>query len=151
MIIIGVDPGKQGGLAWFQETMEAMKMPATETDLSDLLKHLKWARGSHAYLEKVHAMPGQGVTSMFTFGQGYGFLRGCLIAHGIPFDDVTPQRWQKSFSLKRKKDEPPTAWKNRIKAKAQQLFPHLKVTLMTADALLICEYGRRLRAGEVAA
>ena len=52
------------------------------------------------YLEKVHAMPGQGVTSMFTFGQNYGFLRGLLIARGIPFEEVQPNPWQDFIKVK---------------------------------------------------
>jgi len=144
-IILGIDPGAGGGLAsWYDNEMCAVKMPATEKDICD------WAAdfcetGAFAYIERVHAMPGQGVTSMFSFGRNYGFLRGCLIAHGIPFEEVTPRTWQKTFGLKKAKGETPTAWKNRLKAKAQQLFPELKVTLATADALLIAEHGRRVR------
>jgi hypothetical protein len=148
VIVIGIDPGKSGGIAWWRPTAHhaAMKMPATERDLADVMKDLA-DNDCFAYIEKVHAMPGQGVTSMFTFGQNYGFLRGCLIAHGIPFEEVTPQKWQKEFGLvfPKKMGLTPTEKKNRHKAKAQQLFPHLKVTHATADALLIAEYGRRLQ------
>jgi len=100
----------------------------------------------------VNAMPGQGVTSMFSFGRSYGFLRGCLVALGIPFDDVTPGKWQKALGLTRaNKDESITSKKNRHKQRAQQLFPHLKITHAIADATLLCEFGRRLRAGELQA
>ena len=98
-----------------------------------------------AYIEKVSSSPQMGVTSAFTFGRGYGFLRGLLTAYNYPFEEVLPRKWQASFGMKKGKDESNTQWKNRLKGKAQQLFPHLKVTLATADALLIAEYGRRLR------
>ena len=148
-VIIGIDPGKSGGIAWaWFGTADvhavAIKMPATEKDISDTFSELADVN-AHAYIEKVGAMPGQGVTSMFSFGRNYGFLRGCLIAHGIPFDDVTPQKWLGSFGLKRKKNETGTAWKNRQKGHAQQLFPGLAITHATANALQIMEYGRRLR------
>ena len=92
-----------------------------------------------AYLEKVHAMPKQGVSSTFKFGLNYGFLIGCLTALRIPFEFVTPNTWQKALSCQSKGD------KNVTKAKAQQLFPHLKIIHTIADALLIAEYGRRIR------
>lgn len=121
-------------------------MPETEFDIACLFEpfsklYNRGNFGAKALLEKVHAMPGQGVTSMFTFGKGYGFLRGCLSSGGIPFDDVTPQAWQKALGCLTKGD------KNVSKAKAQQLFPHLKITHATADALLIGEYLRRREGG----
>jgi hypothetical protein len=74
-------------------------------------------------------------------------LRAFLISADISFQEVTPQKWQKAFGLVKEKGEEPRAWKNRIKAKAQQLFPSQKVTLAVADALLIAEYNRRKRTG----
>ena len=94
-----------------------------------------------AYIEKVHSMPAQGVVSSFKFGRSYGFLRGLLIALKIPFEEVTPQRWQKEFVTKRTKTESRTDHKNKLKGKAQQLFPQIKVTLAIADAMLIGQYG----------
>jgi crossover junction endodeoxyribonuclease RuvC len=84
-------------------------------------------------------MPKQGVTSAFTFGKGYGALLMALTAAGIPFETVTPQRWQKALGCLSKGD------KNVTKRKAQQLWPHITWTHNTADAALIAEYGRRLR------
>lgn len=150
MILIGVDPGLSGGIAWQSTEAHAVKMPATEHDIATVFAGFEMA-DCFAYLEKVHSMPEQGVKSSFTFGQNYGSLRMALVANAIPFEDVTPQKWMGHYGLKRRKDESKTAWKNRLKAKAQQLFPRLKVTLATADALLIAEYGRRLRTGEAAA
>ncbi len=65
-----------------------------------------------------------------------------LIASRIPFEEVTPQKWQKTLSCLSRGD------KNITKAKAQQLFPGLRVTHATADALLIAEYARRHARGE---
>jgi len=82
-------------------------------------------------------MPGQGVASSFKFGQGYGSLEMALTAAGIPFERVTPQKWQKALGCLTK------GQKNVSKRKAQELFPTMKVTHATADALLIAEWGRR--------
>ena len=97
----------------------------------------------HAFLEKVHAMPGQGVTSMFTFGRNLGFLRGLLVGYGLPFEDVPPQTWQKGVGVGG--SYPTKAHRKRAhKQLAEQLFPRTKITLADADALLIAEYGHRL-------
>ncbi len=142
MTIIGIDPGKNGGIAWCHEigdwtTTGVEKMPETDTDLLELLCSISGEGECKAFLERVHSMPGQGVASTFEFGRGFGALRMALLALGIPFDMVTPQTWQKSMSCLSKGD------KNVTKSRAQELFPSLKVTHATADALLICEYGRR--------
>jgi len=146
MNIIGIDPGKSGGIAVIADLVtgphvDTCKLSGTERDIYDALEpYCQWVLQGvpcKAYIEKVHARPGQGVTSMFTFGRNYGFLRGLLIALGIPFEEVTPQKWQKAMGCMSKGD------KNVTKQKAQQLFPDLKITHATADALLIAEYGRR--------
>lgn len=139
-LFLGIDPGKNGGIAFVETDLKsavAFKMPETERDVSDIFEEYG-SRVKMAVLEKVGAMPKQGVKSMFTFGQGYGFLRGMLIAHKIPFDDCPPQRWQKELQCMTKGD------KNITKAKAQQVFPDVKnITHATADALLIAEFCRR--------
>lgn len=146
MRVIGIDPGKSGGLAVIDPTYcSIFAMKKTEREVADWLREAGRHPHRFAYIEKVGAMPGQGVTSMFSFGQSYGFLRGCLISLGIPFEEVTPAKWQREFSLLKKKGETNTQKKNRHKAKAQQLFPGLKITHATADALLIMEWGRRQR------
>lgn len=143
---IGIDPGQSGGIARVKldgSVILACKMPETERDVWDLFK-LAQAPGPSfdvtpcfAMIERVHSMPKQGVSSSFKFGKGYGFLRGCLTASGIPWEDVTPQAWQKTMACMTGGD------KNVSKAKAQQLFPAVKVTHALADALLIAEYCRR--------
>jgi len=143
--IIGIDPGKLGGIAilWNNGDYDAVKMPDTERDTYDAIMRAKRLsdRPSNvfAYIEDVHAMPKQGVSSTFKFGRGLGLLRGFLIASGIPFERVSPMRWQKYLGCLTKGD------KNVTKAKAQELFPDLKITHAIADSLLIAEYGRRVR------
>lgn len=149
MIYIGIDPGKDGGIAWIHPGgfAEAHRMPPTERDAADLLGLLS-ARKSRAALEKVGPMRGpdgrkQGVASAFTFGCGYGFLRGCLTCMEIPFDNVLPIQWQGEFGLARKKYAKPSDKKNAHKQMAQQIFPSIHITHALADALLIAEYLRR--------
>lgn len=150
-LIIGIDPGKSGGIAWqalgSREYADATKIPDTESDAAILLRELM---GRHrtwfAYLEKVGATPQMGTCSAFTFGRSYGFLRGLLIGLAIPFDEVSPQRWQADFGLKqagKKLGKADTEKHNAIKAKAQQMFPALQMTHAKAAALLISEWGAR--------
>lgn len=135
----GIDPGASG--AYAQGTVVFPFKNRTERDIWDLFLKMMPCK---VYIEKVHAMPKQGVSSTFKFGQNYGALRMALIAAQIPFEEVRPADWMREFGLRRKKGESDTSWKNRKKAKAQQIFPLAKVTHATADALLIAEYGRRL-------
>ena len=150
-VYIGIDPGQSGGLvAITAEEVMATPMPSTERDVWDWISQYEedWAAAritpAVAVIEKVHSFPGQGVVSTFKFGMGYGGLRMALIASSIPFEEVTPRTWQKALSIPpKKKTESNSQWKNRLKQKAQQLFPEVKVTLKTADALLIAEFCRR--------
>lgn len=147
-LYIGIDPGMSGGFAVITPdgVSKAFKMPKTEHDINRLIAHLtSFDCERHVYLEAVGVMPGNGAVSMFKFGKGYGFLRGCLIANKIPFEDVRPQKWQKGLGVvprNKKKGETKTEFKNRLKAMAQQKHPELKITLATADAILICEYSK---------
>jgi crossover junction endodeoxyribonuclease RuvC len=144
-VFLGIDPGQSGGLAVLMggplhpKSPEAFvwKMPETERDLWEIVRTREVGE-AFAVIEAVHSMPKQGVASSFKFGRSYGFLRGCLIASGIPFEEVTPQKWQKALGCLTKGD------KNVSKRRAQQLFPGLKITHATADALLLAEYARRL-------
>ena len=148
--IIGIDPGKSGAIAWIGETGSCVeKMPETLQDIWDLMNAITNGfvayRSSNAlmfkaYIEQVHSMPGQGVASSFAFGRQLGNLEMALTAAGIPFERVTPQKWQRAMSCMTGGN------KNVSKAKAQELFPQHKVTHKTADALLIAEYGRRQNA-----
>lgn len=140
---LGIDPGASGGLAVRCDGYAmGYKMPETERDLSNLFAEL-WPGINMALIERVHSFPGQGVASSFTFGQNYGFLRGMLIAYDIPFEEVTPQRWQKALGIPPSRGKSKTEHKNILKGVAQQLFPALHITLATADSLLIAEYAMR--------
>ena len=150
-LIIGIDPGKGGGIAFFfADGPIVHKMPDTLKDIADLFVEVVAAKIGGwtpfvglAYIEKGHSSPQMGVTSAFTFGQGYGALLMLLTCRGIPFEQVTPQKWQKAMGCMSKGD------KNVTKRRAQELFPQLKITHATADALLIGEYGRRIRQGTI--
>lgn len=146
-IILGIDPGANGGLAWLDEDgnlLKCEKMPATPEDVLNVL-------GSYSrddmicFMEKVGGIPGQGASASFTFGKGYGELTMALLAKGISTTLVTPQKWQKHFNLSGKKGESKVSHKNRIKAWAQQRYPGRKVTLWAADALAIATYGLEQR------
>lgn len=147
MTTIGIDPGKNGGIAWITDGRPCVeKMPETIADLWDLIDDILRAEnavprypgdhGCRAYIEQVSSSPQMGVKSAFTFGQGFGHLEMALTAAGIPFERVSPQRWQKAMRCMTKGD------KNVSKRRAQELFPQIKVTHATADALLIAEFGR---------
>lgn len=157
MIVIGIDPGASGGIAVIDTaktgTVVVFKMPETERDVLDLLASYSGLEVK-AYLEKVHASPGMGVVAAFTFGGNYKMLRTSLIAKEIPFDEVTPQRWQKVIGGLASSGKVVNGFKKRdknvSKARAQELFPMVtKVIHAYADALLIAEYGRRVEAGQV--
>jgi Holliday junction resolvasome RuvABC endonuclease subunit len=151
--IIGLDPGKNGSIAWITDGKPCVeKMPETLQDLWELIGSIRTSgdpcerlssavNGMKAYIESVHSSPQMGVTSAFTFGQGFGRLEMALTAAGIPFERVTPQKWQGAMGCRTGGD------KNVSKAKAQELFPQMKVTHATADALLIAEYGNRIERG----
>lgn len=141
-INIGIDPGKGGGIAiiYPDNSVVAQKW----TSLQDMKEHLcevKFQGDERCAIEHVHAMPGQGVTSMFSFGENYGQWQGLLCALEIPHRMIRPQEWQKGITGRQGLKG--TALKQRLKTEAQKLFPKVKVTNATADALLIADWCRR--------
>lgn len=150
MIILGIDPGQSGGVAWLDTESPiagCCPMPETEADLVDHIEGLMQQLAvpyvapatnlrMTAFVESVHSMPKQGVASSFKFGVNYGMIRGVLAALGIRREFVSPQKWQKAMGCMTRGD------KNVSKRRAQELFPQLKVTHAVADALLIAEFGR---------
>ena len=146
--IIGIDPGKSGGIAILNtenNVVLAEKMPATLGDLDHILNHQGFY-DSLVFVEKVNPGPKMGSSAAFKFGHGCGALAMALIAGEKHHEYVTPQKWQKEFGLivtGRGLGQDDTAKKNRNKARAQELFPGIKITHAIADALLIAEYGRR--------
>jgi Holliday junction resolvasome RuvABC endonuclease subunit len=138
MTFLGIDPGVSGGVAFITpEGHGAAKMPDTVQDVYNLIRHYKADGGTFALLESVHSSPAMGVVSAFTFGKGFGRLEMALTALEVPWEYISPQKWQKALSCLTGGD------KNVSKAKAQQLFPGTKITHAIADALLIAEYARR--------
>ena len=151
--IIGIDPGKKGGIAvWNCDTSSVecvITMPETHYDILSFLK--EYSENSVCYLEKVGGMPGQGGAAMFNFGKGFGHLEMALLALGITTEEVVPQKWQKMYGLGgRKGAGGAKEWKIKLKEKAQQLFPKLwssfpkktkEFEMSVCDALLIMHYG----------
>jgi len=136
--VCGIDPGKQGGLA-FKDGNKVQAVSFSTLTHPEIAHKLREFMPEKVYLEKVHSMPGQGVSSVFKFGEGFGHLKGTLDALGIPYELVSPLKWQTSLGCRTGGD------KNVSKTKAQQLFPQIpKITHYIADALLIMEYGCRL-------
>lgn len=167
MIVLAVDPGNTGGLAFVDEHggAEAHKMPATRRGMIDIIKSHQIDAG---FIEKVWSSPQMGVASSFTFGCNYEGPIIAMMCHGIPVVEVLPQRWQKDLGLisppsrkKRiKKGETPltmdeiksnkrigaeekAAHKIALKERAEMLFPRLIVTMSNCDALLIATWGLR--------
>ena len=147
--VIAIDPGVSGGVSVcaFGKTI-CHAMPATQGDVLELIRDIKRAADVEnaecvCVLEEVGGFAGkaQPGSAMFKFGEGYGFLKGVVQALGIKLELVRPQVWQKSFGLgTASRCASKTEWKNKLKAEAQRRFPHLRVTLATADALLIADY-----------
>lgn len=142
--IIGADPGANGGIAWITDGKACVeKMPDTLQDLWELLCDIHtnmWQEKQppiKAYIEQVASSPQMGVVSAFSFGRGYGNLEMALTAAGIPFERVRPQVWQKALGCMTKGD------KNVSKRRAQELFPSIKATHWSSDALLIAYYGTK--------
>ena len=145
MTYIGIDPGKKGAMA-------IIRGPGDYTlvsfDIEAYSRELLRVDGAVCALERVGAMPGQGVTSMFSFGENYGFIQGLLTANAIPYELVTPQRWKKAFEV--------TGDKNSSVAVAKRLFPGVSLLRTVnsrkdddgmAEALLLAEYARRTMGG----
>lgn len=155
--IIGIDPGASGGIAVLGmdgAVVSVDKMPGTMQDVLEYLSPYRASRlgGGRAvcYLEAVgYGMPGQSSSATAKFARHCGHLEMALLALGIPANEVTPAKWMRTFQLGKSSDYSKTEWKNRLKSKAQQLFPTLgkAVTLSTSDALLIAEYGRKQELG----
>lgn len=153
--IIAIDPGASGGIAvqFDGGKVDAYPMEQTEgdilSDLKDVLEHANLYGGEAiAVVEEVGGFiagnPAPG-SAMFNFGRSFGFLLGCLMALGFRVELIRPQKWQKALSLgSRRACGSSGEWKRKLKAEAQRLYPHLKVTLKTADALMILEAYKKL-------
>lgn len=140
MTFIGIDPGHGGGIVALSDdgtVLVAKRMPQNEEDVLEALR-LCNPRGARAYIERAWSSPQMGVVSAFTFGRGFGGLLMALTAWGVHYNIVLPRQWQQAMGCLTGGD------KNISKARAQALFPAIKVTHATADALLIAEHCRRV-------
>lgn len=150
--IIGIDPGVSGGIAVLKGSQLAVyNMPETYPDIYNLLDHIVQTYMDEsilAVLEDVgHGIPGQSSKATAVFARHNGHLEMALYALGIRTIKVTPQKWQRYYSnsLGKSSQHEKREWKNMLKGLAQQMFPSEKVTLKTADAILIANYGTSLQ------
>jgi hypothetical protein len=165
--MIAIDPGAQGGIVMgpFYPTIiaplgtsyhtvqrgpaevRAIAMPKTDGDISfELAPHGYWNDAEKvAYLEDLVKFAGRNMPSsrMAVYAANWGFIKGCLTYAGYRIIIVPPKKWQQALGLGSAKELTKTQWKNKLKERAQQLYPKLNVTLSTADALLIYEAARR--------
>jgi crossover junction endodeoxyribonuclease RuvC len=155
MLIIGIDPGISGSICFFQDgkIIDVVEMPTmTEgkknkkqvngsqifNEISDRIKKLD-KKDIKVIIEQVSAMPGQGVTSMFNFGQSFGILKGICSAMQLPMYFVRPTKWKKYFNLINSE-------KDASRTKAIEIFPYFSVHLSKkkdsnkADAILIASF-----------
>jgi crossover junction endodeoxyribonuclease RuvC len=154
-MIIGIDPGVSGAIVvlMLDGTYVAhLEMPTVKNGKSSrvngaaIAAFLKEGNRvyTHAFIEKVGAMPGQGVTSMFTFGHAAGLVEGVVTGAGIPLTFVTPQTWKKTMGLM-------GVDKDAARSRAIQLYPKLRILEQkgkgqaVADALLIARHGADIR------
>lgn len=146
--IIAFDPGKNGGVAVYwgaTKNVTAENLPGTDRGLLEILEDVSALGETTAYLEDLVKFAGNNMpsSSMAAYASSWGFLRGVIVAKRIKLVLVPPQKWQKALGLGTSRGMSKTEWKNKLKNMAEQLNPGLKVTLATADALLICEAARK--------
>jgi hypothetical protein len=152
--IMGVDPGASGAVAFYYTTfphliaVEDVPVVGKEIDAAELARRIVTMGPVLAVVEAVHAMPKQGVSSVFTFGQAFGTVLGVIAALNVPVERVTPGRWKKHFRL--------DADKERARALAIQMWPSCpgfsrKKDHGRAEAALLARYGADLFAMRSAA
>tara|TARA_B100001540_G_C15449679_1_gene480543 strand:+ start:104 stop:595 length:492 start_codon:yes stop_codon:yes gene_type:complete len=155
MFIIGIDPGISGAICFFEngKIIDVIEMPS----MSEGKKNKKQVNGNQlfneiksriseikdghicAVVEHVTAMPGQGVTSMFNFGQSFGVIKGICSAMQLPIHFVRPTKWKKYFNLI-------NTSKDASRSRAIEIFPKVSDKLKRkkdsnkADAILIASY-----------
>ena len=155
MLTIGIDPGISGAICFLKngKIIDVIEMPSMAVGK----KNKKQVNGSQIFneitlrikdfnkenvkvvIEQVSAMPGQGVTSMFNFGQSFGILKGICSAMNLPMYFVRPAKWKKYFNLIKSE-------KDASRTKAIEIFPYFSANLSKkkdvnkADAILIASY-----------
>jgi hypothetical protein len=141
-MIIGIDPGANGAFVALGHKGILHKIVKFKGgNWKNIAEQLSgFTYNWTAYVEAVSAMPKDGAHNAFAFGENTGIIKGILYANNIEIIEVHSQKWQRHFGLGAKYPSK-TARKNAQKAKAQELFPGIKVTLDISDALLIARYG----------
>ena len=149
MIVVGIDPGKSGAIAvWDEGIDKAIKCPDSPEKMANIFNSImtnSWIDGDGkivAYIEQVHAFPTDGRSSAFKFGKNYGEWLGVLGALRIKTIYVTPQKWMKHYKEKFNMALPKD--KQQRKRKLKEIaakYTDKKVTLYNADAILIAVYG----------
>ena len=143
MLIIGIDPGISGSICFFKDgrILEVIEMPV----MTEGKKNKKQVNGAQIYneflkrinkkedeirvvIEQVSAMPGQGVTSMFNFGQSFGILKGICSAMQLPMFFVRPAKWKKYFNLI-------NSQKDASRTRAIEIFPYFSTQLSKKKTL----------------
>jgi crossover junction endodeoxyribonuclease RuvC len=154
MIYLGIDPGKSGAVAVLTDTQEVYDLTPSHADNVAVLAAIKAkadAKGEQIYatLEKVTAMPKQGVASSFDFGQTFGVIIGALYSLGIPFSFVTPSKWKSEVFDSSPRGKEKAEQKTAARDLARRLYPGLTDQLKRikdadrAEAVLLAEYGKR--------
>lgn len=147
LVLIAVDPGVNGSFVWSESgKVHVVKMPPTASDIADLIRSL----ALKSSLVELHlenpSKGGWGPVSSDTIGKLFeqiGGIRYSGLVVGWKVNLVAPQTWQSKIGIKRNKGESKTSFKNRLKQKAEDLFPDHGVTLWNADALLIYHLAAR--------
>ena len=155
MLVIGIDPGISGSICFFQDGKinDVVEMPT----MIEGKKNKKQVNGSQIFneisyrtkkidkkdikvvIEQVSAMPGQGVTSMFNFGQSFGILKGICSAMQLPMYFIRPAKWKKYFNLINSE-------KDASRTRAIEVFPYFSSQLSRkkdsnkADAILLASF-----------
>jgi hypothetical protein len=146
-ILIAVDPGVNGAFVWSESgRVHVAKMPPTASDIADLIRSL----AIKSSLIELHlenpSKGGWGPVSSDTIGKLFeqiGGIRYSGLVIGWKVNLVAPQTWQSKIGIKKDYGESKTSFKNRLKQKAEELFPDHPVTLWNADALLIYHLAAR--------
>ena len=154
--IIGIDPGKDGGIAVLKRTGEIVaivKMPldsASQVETSKINLYSE-TNESFCFLEKAFCMPKQGATSTFTCGLNYGKLLATIEFYKVPYEVISAQKWKKYFGLLKKDKRASVAIACKLFPKEKELFytPRGRMLDGLAEAVLIAEYGRRVLVGAI--
>lgn len=138
---ISIDPGWSGAIAMCDRhgNVSVQKMPETIFDILEFFRDLSCeslSSGEHinVVMEKVGAMPRDGVKAVWRFSENVTALKCGLYMAGLGFSEVSPKAWQQKLGVMPKDKK---ARKNKIKTLMQQSFPQIKITLQNADALAI--------------